>query len=143
MGPGEERPELLSRVEQSLCSDEDIEFALVFGSQISGETHTSSDVDIGVKFDDELSADERFQKRCFLAGDLQQSDVPRIDIVDVEALPIEVAHDAIAGEFLCGDETAFRLFEADITAAFREERDALRRQRRDLIDRIAEEGLRG
>ena len=65
-----------------------------------------------------------------------------IKIVDHE-LPIDVAHDAVAGELLCGDEDAFERFKAKIDARFETERDDLRQHQRAVIDRIAEEGLRG
>lgn len=137
------RSQVLAALEESLCRDPDVEFAVVFGSQVTGDSRPSSDLDLAVKFADDLSPHERFQKRCFLSGDLQRADAPFVDISDVEALPLDVAHDAMSGEFLCGDERAFRQFEADVEAAFEERRDDIRRHRRDVIDRIAEDGLRG
>lgn len=143
MEPAAERSRLLAALEASLCRDADIEFAVAFGSLVTGDSRPASDLDLAVKFDDELSAHDRFRKRCFLSGDLQRADAPFIDLSDIEALPIEVAHDAVQGEFLCGDEDAFRRFNATIERTFEEQRDDLRRQQRALIDRVAEEGLRG
>lgn len=137
------RSRLLALLEESLCRGPDIEFAVAFGSQVTGDSRPSSDLDLAVKFTDSLSSHERFQKRCFLSGDLQRADAPFIDISDIEGLPLDVAHDAVTGEFLCGDEQAFRQFRADIEAVFEERRDDIRRHRRDVIDRIAENGLHG
>lgn len=134
---------LLTRLEESLCRDPDIEFVVSFGSQVTGDSRPSSDLDLAVKFADTLSSHERFQKRCFLSGDLQRADAPFIDISDIEDLPLDVAHDAVTGEFLCGDEQAFRQFRADIGEEFEERRDDIRRHQRDVIDRIAENGLHG
>ena len=139
----EEGSQLLATLKEFLCRNADIEFAVAFGSQVTGNSRPSSDVDLAVKFADNLSSHERFQKRCFLSGDLQRVDSSFIDISDIEDLPIDVAHDAVNGEFLCGDEQTFRQFKADIQAVFEERRDDLRRHQRDVIDRIAEKGLHG
>lgn len=135
--------QFLAAVEESLCSDGDIEFVVLFGSQITGESRPSSDLDIALKFADELSPHERFQKRCFLSGTLQRSDEPFVDVSDIDALPIDVAHDVAAGEFLCGNEQAFSDWKATIEATYEEQREDIRRHQRDVINRIAEGGLRG
>ncbi len=109
----------------------------------SGDPPRSSDLDLGVKFADELSERERFEKRCILSGDLQGEAFPFVDVSDLESLPLAVAHDAVHGELLCGDERAFERFKADIDAEFDDQREALRRQQCAVIDRIAEEGSRG
>ncbi|AFK20766.1 nucleotidyltransferase family protein [Haloferax mediterranei] len=116
---------------------------VVFGSQITGEATTASDLDIAVKFADSLSARDRFEKQCFLSGDLQWEDSPFVDLSDIETLPLDVAHDAVTGSFVCGDEQAFEQFKAEIEARFVEQRDNLRRQQRAVLNRIAEAGLRG
>lgn len=134
---------LTSALDESLCRDPDIVFVIAFGSRVTDGSHQSSDLDLAIKFDEELSANERFRKWCFLSGDLQQSDAPFIDISDIETLPIDVANDAIKGEFLCGDEAAFQAFKADVEQAFDEQREDIRRQQREVIDRIAAKGLNG
>ncbi|QIO25081.1 nucleotidyltransferase domain-containing protein [Haloarcula sp. JP-L23] len=135
--------QVLDAVAASVCPDPDVEFVVAFGSQVAGESTGSSDLDLAVKFADELSNTERFEKRCFLSGDLQREDAPFVDLSDIETLPLDVAHDAVNGTFVCGDEHAFEQFKADIDATFADQRDDLRRHRRDVIDRIAEDGLRG
>jgi hypothetical protein len=52
-----------------------------------------------------------------------------------------VAHDAVQGEFVCGNERVFRQFKTDIERTFAEQHEGIRRQQRVVIDRIAEEGL--
>ncbi|MCO8245335.1 nucleotidyltransferase domain-containing protein [Haladaptatus sp. AB643] len=135
--------ELLAVLGESLCRDADIEFAVVFGSQLTSNSRPSSDLDLAVKFTKSLSSHERFQKLCFLSGDLQREGAPFIDLSDIETLPLEVAHDAVNGEFLCGDEDAFRHFKADTESLFEEQHEDIRRHQRDVIDRIAEDGLHG
>ena len=137
----DERAEMFAGLEASLCRDPDIEFVVAFGSQVTGDARSSSDLDLAVKFADDLSSRERFRKRCFLSGDVQRADAPFVDLADIEDLPLDVAHDAVTGEFLCGDNQAFHRFKTDIEASFEERRDRIRRRQRDVIDRIAESGL--
>lgn len=143
MGETDGQERLMTTLEESLCHDENVEFAVLFGSQVAGEPRPSSDLDIAVKFTDELSSHERFQKRCFFAGNLQQADAPFVDLSDIEALPVAVAHDAVNGEFLCGNKTKFRQYKAEIEATFDQQREDIRQHQRNVIDRIAEGGLRG
>lgn len=129
--------------DRSLCEVPDIEFAVAFGSRISGTPTAGSDLDIALKFSDELSTSERFRKRCFLQGELQEPARPHVDLVDIEALPSEVARDAVAGELLCGDRTVFERFRSSVEEQFERDRDRRRQRQQAIIDRIAEEGLRG
>ncbi|TKX74461.1 nucleotidyltransferase domain-containing protein [Halorubrum sp. GN11_10-6_MGM] len=135
--------EPLTVLEASVCAVDDVEFAVVFGSRITGESTQASDLDLAVKFSDDLSEAERFEKQCFLSGDLQQDDLPFVDLSDIESLPLAVAHDAVKGTFVCGDADAFDRFKTEIEARFGDQRDDLRRRQHAVIDRIAEDGLRG
>jgi predicted nucleotidyltransferase len=137
------RPELLDVLGEVVCVDPTIEFAVAFGSQITGEATQPSDLDIAIKFADGLSRHERFRKRCSLSGEIQRESAPFIDVADLETLPIDIAHDALDGEVICGDEQAFRTFKQEVVSAYRDQRDELRRRQSELIDRIAEDGLRG
>jgi len=130
-------------LDASVCDDPAVEFVVAFGSRSTGEATPASDLDVAIKFAADLSAGDRFEKRCFLSGNLQQDDAPFIDLSDIETLPLDVAHDAVNGTFVCGDEHAFEQFKTAIQAAFDDQRDTIRRQQRDVIDRIAAEGLRG
>lgn len=71
---GVENSALFASLEESVCSDPDVDFVVAFGSQVTGEASDTSDLDIAVKFSDDLSNSERFEKWCFLSGDLQQED---------------------------------------------------------------------
>lgn len=143
MDPSTEHSQVCADLKEVICPDPDIVFAVAFGSRISGESTSSSDVDLAVKLADELSERERFEKRCFLSGDLQHDHRPFIDVSDIESLPLDVAHDAVHGEFLCGDKRTFERFKDAIEAEFADQHETLRRQQRAVIDRIAEDGLRG
>lgn len=143
MSPKSERSQVFSALAEAVCSDPAVTFAVVFGSRISGDSTLSSDIDLAIKFAGGLSDRDRFEKRCFLSGDLQHDDRPFVDVSDIESLPLDVAHDAVTGEFLCGDKQAFDQFKRDIRAEFDRQRETRRRQQRAVIDRIAEDGLRG
>jgi len=143
MDPSAGTSEVFSTLEEGVCSDPDVVFVVGFGSQFSNESTPASDFDLAVKFSGELLERERFEKRCFLSGELQHEDGPFIDVSDIESLPLDVAHDAVNGELLCGDEHAFKQFKTDIETEFDDQRETLRRQQRAVIDRIAEDGLRG
>lgn len=143
MNAGEASQEVFDTLASVLCSDSDIEFVVAFGSQITGETTSASDLDLAIKFADDLSERSRFNKRCFLAGDLQREDWPFVDVSDIERLPPDGAHDAVNGTFICGNEHAFEQFKASLETTFADQQDTLRREQRAVIDRIAEDGLRG
>jgi len=143
MNRSADHSQVLSTLEKTVCSNPDIVFAIVFGSQISEDSTQSSDFDLAIKFADELSAGDRFEKHCFLSGDLQHEALPFIDVSDIESLPLAVAHDAMNGELLYGDQQAFEQFRTAIEEKFDEQHESLRRQQQAVIDRIAEDGLRG
>ena len=143
MEPSADRSQVRSTLEETVCADPEIVFAVVFGSWITGTSTPESDLDVAVKFGADLSKRDRFEKRCALSGSLQHEAFPFIDVSDVESLPLDVARDAVNGELLCGDEAAFEAFKANVEAEFDDQRESLRRHQRTVIDRIAEDGLRG
>lgn len=143
MGATDGRSQLLAALGEAICSDPDVEFAVAFGSRAAGTSRQSSDIDVAIKFSDELSASERFRKRCSLSGELQREDAPFVDVSDIEELPLPVTHDAVRATLLCGDEETLRRVKEGIDAAFTERGADIRRNQRDLIDRIAGEGLGG
>lgn len=134
---------LPSTIEDELCHDPDVEFVVVFGSRMEGSSRASSDFDVAVKFTDELSSADRFRKHCRLASEVQETDTPFVDLSDVETLPLPVAYAAVNGTFVCGDEEVFETVRETITSKFEDERPAIEREQRELIQRIAEDGLHG
>ena len=68
METSDEHSQLFATLEESLCRDSNIEFVVAFGSQVTDDSRSSSDLDLAVTFADDLSSHERFQKRCFLSG---------------------------------------------------------------------------
>lgn len=143
MRSGHDTATIPPAVEDTLCSDPDVEFAVAFGSRVEDTARPSSDLDIAVKFSEELSAEDRFRKRCRLSGHVQQPDAPFVDLSDIDDLPLEVAHEAVRGDLICGDETMFQAVKRDIEAEFDETRGQIEQRHRDVIHRIAEDGLHG
>ena len=136
-------PSVSDHVRETLCGNPDIEFVVVFGSRAKGTERSSSDLDIAVKFDPDLTSEDRFRKRCRLSARLQENDSPFVDLSDIDELPLEFAHAAVNGELICGDREAFREFKTEVEDRFENSREEIERQQLDLIHRIAEEGLRG
>ncbi|MFC6721076.1 type VII toxin-antitoxin system MntA family adenylyltransferase antitoxin [Halobacteriaceae archaeon SHR40] len=136
-------PAVPDHVRETLCENPDIEFVVVFGSRAKGTERSSSDLDIAVKFDQDLTSEDRFRKRCRLSAQLQENDSPFVDLSDIDELPLEFAHAAVNGELICGDWEAFREFKTEVEDRFENSREEIERRQLDLIHRIAEEGLRG
>jgi predicted nucleotidyltransferase len=136
-------PQFIDDLARQLHREPAVEFAVVFGSVATDKTHPSSDLDIAVKFSETLSSQERFQKRCLLSSSLQQSGQPFVDVSDMAELPLPIAHDAVNGTLLCGDEQAFQQFKTTIEAEFEEHQAELQHHHHDVIARIAERGLHG
>lgn len=134
-------PVVPAHVEAILCDHPDVEFAVVFGSRVASAARPSSDLDVAVKFSEALSAEDRFRLRCRLSSRLQRDDAQFVDVSDVEDLPVEVAHEAVSGELLCGDEEAFQKVHDAIEAEFADRRDEIERRQRSVIRRIADDGI--
>jgi len=143
MQPGEMGSEDPPAVEELLAADPDVAFAVVFGSRADGTPGADSDLDVAVKFADGLTEQERFRKRCRFSGRLQRDDLPFVDLTDLDAVPLEIAHAAMNGEFLCGDEDAFQAFREQIHREYQQHKTEIEQRHRDTISRIAAGGLRG
>ena len=77
---------ILDTLAESVCSDSEVEFVVAFGSQIVGGPTQASDIDLAIKFADDLTDRERFDKRCFVSGNLQLEEAPFLDVSDIETL---------------------------------------------------------
>jgi predicted nucleotidyltransferase len=130
-------------IREALRATPEVEFAVAFGSRITGDARPASDLDIAVKFVDDRSARERFRQLCHLSGHLHHGDDVDIDVSDIETLPIEIVHAAVNGTLICGSEPAFHAFRDTIESEFEDRKGKVERRRRDRIRRIAEKGLHG
>lgn len=119
-------------------ADADVVFAILFGSRARGTPHESSDVDIALRFPDELSPKERFRRRNRIDADLQEYADGFVDVSDVSQLPLPIAHAALQeGIRLTGDERDVDAYRERIDAEYEETAPARERERREFIDRLA------
>ncbi|WP_135366051.1 type VII toxin-antitoxin system MntA family adenylyltransferase antitoxin [Halosimplex halophilum] len=116
----------------------DVVFAIVFGSHARGAATESSDVDIALRFSDEMDDYERFKRRNRIDATLQQYASGFVDVSDIEDLPTHVAHAALRdGIPIVGDEQAIADYEERVAAEYERDRSERERERRAFIDRLA------
>jgi predicted nucleotidyltransferase len=116
----------------------DVRFAVLFGSRVRGETHDSSDVDVVLRFPEELSPKERFCRRNRIDTDLQGYADDFVDVSDIEDLPLPIARAALReGVRLVGDERELTAYREQIDAEYERTAADRERDRREFIDRLA------
>ncbi|OYR85600.1 DNA polymerase III subunit beta [Halorubrum ezzemoulense] len=116
----------------------DVRFAVLFGSRVRGETHDSSDVDVVLRFPEELSPKERFRRRNRIDTDLQGYADDFVDVSDIEDLPLPIARAALwEGVRLVGDERELTAYREQIDAEYERTAADRERDRREFIDRLA------
>ena len=123
---------------RSYLGDTRIRFAILFGSYAQGMEDSDSDVDIALRFPDEMDAYERFQSRNRIDAELQEYASGFVDVSDIETLPTPVAYAALRdGIVLVGDEHAVRSYQEQVTAEYDATSHDRERERREFIDRLA------
>lgn len=83
-----------------------LDVAVLFGSAASGETTELSDLDVGVKFQEDVSAEERISFMDEITAEvIGEAGFSAVDLVDLERVPAAVAYRALdTGKVLVGDE---------------------------------------
>lgn len=116
----------------------DVIFAVLFGSHARGSADESSDVDIALRFPDDLSEAERFRRRNRIDAELQAYADGFVDVSDIESLPTHVAHAALRdGIRLIGEQEALRAYKQQIDAEYDATANEREQERREFIDRLA------
>ncbi|QAU12231.1 nucleotidyltransferase domain-containing protein [Halorubrum sp. BOL3-1] len=116
----------------------DVRFALLFGSRVRGNTHESSDVDIALRFPDELSPTERFRRQNRIDADLQGYADGFVDVSDIDGLPLPIARAALEGGIrLVGDDESIEAYHERIDTEYEETAADREQDRREFIDRLA------
>ncbi|WP_255192425.1 type VII toxin-antitoxin system MntA family adenylyltransferase antitoxin [Natronobeatus ordinarius] len=124
---------------RSVLADNDVQYAVVFGSVARGEDTATSDIDLCLRFSDDLSPRERFDRRNRIDSVVQRYTTQFVDVSDVEALPDDVALNALReGVVIYGNETMKATDEQRLTDRVRSSKDEHTRERREFIDRLAE-----
>lgn len=116
----------------------DVEFGLLFGSHARGEATDDSDLDIAVRFPDQLSDRDRFRARNRIDATLQAYAEGTVDVSDIDALPVAVQHAALRdGIVLCGDDDAVADYREQVATAYESTADERTAERQAFIDRLA------
>lgn len=79
-------------------------FALLFGSRSRGGARADSDWDVGIFFDDGMTARERFDVLRNIAADLPNE--LRVDLVDLNSASALLGHQALKGRKLIVNDLA-------------------------------------
>ena len=143
MAESERLTQTIADLRDTFAESDAVQFAVLFGSFTEDDDTSPSDIDLAIKFSDTLAPGERFRHLCVFSGNLQSSNRPFIDVSDIERLPLDIAHDAVHGKLVYGNEQRFEMFREDIQDTFAAQRDAIRSRQRDVIKRIANQGLHG
>jgi predicted nucleotidyltransferase len=82
--------ERLRQTVSDVLADHAVVFSYVFGSRGRGDARPDSDVDVAVRFDDELTADERFAATLRLGVQLEAALGGPVDVVDLKNAPLRL-----------------------------------------------------
>src|SRR5690554_5114497 len=84
--------------------------AWLFGSVATGKDREGSDVDLAILFVPNLSKQERFDMRLFIASELSSLVGRDVDIVDMQAAPLFLQHQVRKnGQLLVEKDHAYRV----------------------------------
>lgn len=115
-----------------------VEFALLFGSHARGTASESSDVDVVLRFPEEMDAYERFRLRNRIDAELQEYAANFVDVSDIESLPLPVAYTALCeGVLLVGEESTVNAYREPIKQEYEDTKDEREQARQEFIDRLA------
>ncbi|TKX44618.1 nucleotidyltransferase family protein [Halorubrum sp. ARQ200] len=116
----------------------DVRFAVLFGSRVRGDAHESSDVDVALRFPDDLSPTEWFRRRNRIDADLQRHADAFVDVSDIDDLPLPIARAALRdGIRLVGDDRDIDASRERVEAEYEETATERERDRREFVDRLA------
>jgi predicted nucleotidyltransferase len=116
----------------------EVVFAVLFGSHARGMADESSDVDVALRFPDELGTHERFRLRNRIDASLQEYADGFVDVSDICSLPTPVAYAALRdGIVLVGDEYAVESYRERVEQEYEATAGERERKRREFIDRLA------
>jgi len=114
----------LSRL-KSLFSRLPVDVVYLYGSVAEGNADKFSDFDFGILFDQGLSAKKRFDLRLELFGKIARClgvDEDKIDVVDLQAVPLLLQFNAICGKIIyCRNEARRVIFETYVMSRYHDE----------------------
>jgi predicted nucleotidyltransferase len=115
-----------------------VTFAVLFGSHARDTESESSDIDVALRFSDEMDDYERFHLRNRISAELQQHADAFVDVSDLDSLPLPVAHAALRdGVYLVGDERTVEAYRERVKAEYEATAEKRKREHEEFIDRLA------
>lgn len=119
----------------------EVVYAVCFGSVARQEAHAGSDVDVAIRFPDEMDERERFRHHNRIDAELQAYADTTVDVSDLETLPPAVALRALReGVLVIGDESRLETDRDRLESTASETAADRLREQRSFIDRIARGG---
>lgn len=113
-----------------------VEFAILFGSHARGTA--SSDVDIALRFPEEMNARERFRLSNRIDAELQQYTASFVDVSDIDTLPIPVTYAALRdGIVLVGGERKVEAYQENVEQEYEATKDDREQARQEFINQLA------
>ena len=138
--PDEQLTSIEYDVLQRVLSKHPVRFALVFGSQVRGDAHATSDVDLAVEFDDSVSEQEYADARLGLIADLTSAlGQNEIDVADLEDMKPAVGKSAFEhGVVIVGSRDEANRYLEQFTQAIPPSNRTRRERFDDLLTQIEE-----
>lgn len=132
-----------ARIRDALINEEDLIAVYLFGSQAEDKAHYLSDVDVAVLFDDQMSAEQLFQRTLAIGSLLEQALQCTVDVIPLNrAGPLLRFQVIQKGQLLLErDRTRRCLFHMRAMNAYYDAKPYLDYQRSEAIRRIREKGL--
>lgn len=117
-----------------------IDLVYLYGSRVNGHSDASSDYDIGIVFDENLSSNQRFDLRLGLfskIANILDIDEEGIDVVDLEEVPILLQFNVISGKLIyCKDNDRKISFESFVMGRYADEHYYLDRYLIETLEKI-------
>lgn len=116
----------------------EVTFALLFGSYARGTTETTSDVDVALRFPEDMDAYERFHCRNRIDVRLQKYAENFVDVSDIDSLPITAAYAALRdGIILVGDTSDVEAYRTQVEQEYFATKEKRDRAGRKFIRKLA------
>jgi predicted nucleotidyltransferase len=113
-------------------------FAVLFGSHARGFAEPASDVDLALRFPEEMDRIDCFRLRDRIDAELQRYADRFVDVSDVDALATPVAYNALRdGRLLVGDEETVAAYREQVEDEYETAASEREREQREFIERLA------
>ena len=130
--------ELVRALQEELTGHPQVDFAVLFGSWARSQARSDSDVDVAFMPVGEWTLAEELD----LQGTLSRAAGASVDLVRLDAAPLLLAWEGVSGGmWLCGDQSRFARYRAEVALEHAEMAPLLDRTARHYARQIAELGV--